>query len=149
MLIFSPVLALSGSTGQITLDTNACNVQAGCVLLQKQLVKKTEPAEDWTCSLTKTELKCDTTQHEYLAIVCAVLLLRTYLEGLEGTWFTIRTDHDSLRLILNQTESTDKLARCRLRLSNFDSVIVHAPALNSNSQMCCPTHQLEKKLPTC
>lgn len=36
VLIYPLILALLYAGGQMTLDTNACNIQIGCVLLQKQ-----------------------------------------------------------------------------------------------------------------
>lgn len=76
----------------------------------------------WSRSLTDAKLNYDTTQLECLAIVRAVLLLRSYLKG---TQFTSRTDYYSLKCILNLTDSTKKLERWRLRLSEFDSDVVH------------------------
>lgn len=43
---------------------------------------------------------------------------------LEGNRFTIQMDHKELRWILTMTEATEKLARCRSRLSECEFVIV-------------------------
>ena len=41
----------------------------------------------------------------------------------EGTHFTIRTDHDALRWLMTSTESSGRLTRWRLRLAEFDFTI--------------------------
>lgn len=43
--ISPPVLALPQAKEQMTLVSNACNVQAGCVLLQEKLDNTTNPIE--------------------------------------------------------------------------------------------------------
>ena len=57
-------------------------------------------------------------------MVWAVTTLRPYIEGLK---FTIRTDHDALRWLLALTESSGRLMRWRLRLSEFDFTITYRP----------------------
>lgn len=55
-------------------------------------------------------------------MVQAVLLLRLYPEECR---FTVITDHDELKWILNLSNSTDKLAQWQLCLSEFEFDIVH------------------------
>lgn len=121
-LIFPSLLALPNRTGHITLDTDACNVQVGCLLLQQQPNETTKPIGYWSRSLTETERKYDTTQHECLEIVWSILLLRLYFEKAR---FTICKDHGSLKRILNLTDSTCRLARWRIRISKFELNLVH------------------------
>lgn len=52
----------------------------------------------------------------------AAFLLRSYLEGCRST---VRTNNDPSKWILNLTDSTAKQARWWLRLSKFDSYLVH------------------------
>lgn len=80
-LIFSPILAPHNSSGNITLDTDACDVQIGCVLLQKQANDTTRRIVYWSRSVKDAERRYDTTRRECLAIVWSVPLLRSYLEG--------------------------------------------------------------------
>lgn len=75
-LISPPVLALPGSAGHLILDTEACNVQVGCVLQQEQPDKVIQTIGYWSRSLTDAKRQYDTTQRECLAIVCAAHLLR-------------------------------------------------------------------------
>jgi RNase H-like domain found in reverse transcriptase len=53
-----------------------------------------------------------------------VLQLRPYLEG---NHFVIRTDHNSLRWVLNLADAQGRLSRWRLRLLEFDFEVQYAP----------------------
>lgn len=72
-------------------------------------------------SLMIAKTKYDTTQRDCLLIVWDVLILLPYLEGIR---FAARMDHISLKWILNLTESSDKLARSRLKLSELQFIVV-------------------------
>ena len=121
-LVNPPILALPRSEGKFTLDTDACDTQVGCVLLQDQPDGHARPIGYWSRKLTKAEQAYTTTERECLAIVWAVTLLRPYLDR---TRFTVRTDHSALRWILNLTDSTGRLTRWRLRLLEYDFDVVH------------------------
>lgn len=60
------VLALLYAEGHFMLDTDACNVRAGCMLMQEQPDYTTEPGGCWSRCQTKPELACDAGQREYL-----------------------------------------------------------------------------------
>lgn len=122
LLISPPVLALPRADGHYTLDTDACDVQVGCVLIQDQRDGPPRSIGYWSRKLTKPEQNYSTTEKECLAVVWAILLLRPYLECVH---FTVRTDHSALRWILSLTESTGRLARWRLRLLQYDFDITH------------------------
>ena len=62
----------------------------------------------WSKTFNPAEQNYCATERECLAIVWSMRTLRTYLEG---TRFTVRTDHDALRWILNLTDLTGRLAR--------------------------------------
>jgi RNase H-like domain found in reverse transcriptase len=83
--------------------------------------------------LTSAEKNYSTTEKECLAIVWAILHLRPYLEG---QTFIIRTDHHSLRWVLNLSDAQGRLARWRLRLLEFDyEVQYHPGALHHGADM--------------
>ena len=122
-----PVLALPRLGHQYTVETDACATQVGCVLLQDQPGEKyPKPIGYWSRTLTAAEKNYDTTQRECLAVVWAVLTLRPYLEG---TRFTIRTDHLALKWLMNLSDASGRLQRWRLRLQPFEYDIVHRPGV--------------------
>jgi len=121
-MISPPVLALPRAGYPYTLDTDACDHQVGCVLMQEQEDGTLRPVGYWSRSLTKAEKNYSTTEKECLAIVWAVLALRPYLEGVR---FTLRTDHSALRWILNLSDASGRLMRWRLRLADFDYEVKH------------------------
>lgn len=106
-----PVLALPKLGLPYVLDTDACDVQIGCVLQQEYSDNTIRPIGFFSRTLNKAERNYNTTQRECLAIVWAMLLLRPYLEGVH---FTLRTDHDALTWLMGLTIATGKLARWRL-----------------------------------
>lgn len=55
------VLALSDAFGQYIINTDVCDTQVGCVLLQKQEEKVLNPADYWSKALGDTERRYDTT----------------------------------------------------------------------------------------
>jgi len=112
----TPILVLPRREGLFILDTYACAVQVDCTLLQKQPDKSILPVGDYSRGLISAEKNNSTTDRECLAVVWACFLLRPYLEGQE---FLIRTDHSSLRWLLNMDSSQGRVARWRLRLSEF------------------------------
>lgn len=66
--ISHPVLALTYSAGHMKLETDACNVQVGCVILQKHPNDTTNPTGYWSRSLTDTDIRYNTTQLRRLGI---------------------------------------------------------------------------------
>lgn len=72
----------------------------------------------------------DTTHRECIAIVRAVLLLRSYLDGAR---VTSRTDHDSFKWIPNLSDASGRLAQSRLRLSEFDFGLVHRASVKRHA----------------
>ena len=61
-------------------------------------------------------------EHEALAIVQRVKHFRTYLQGSK---FTIETDHNPLTQLGNLKDCHGRLARCALSLQQYDFIIVH------------------------
>jgi hypothetical protein len=112
-LLNLPILAFSRVEVMFTLDIDACDEQIGCTLFQDQPDGSKHPIGYWSRGLTGSEKNYSTTEKECLAIVWAVLQLRPYLKGER---FVIRTDHHSIRCVLNLSDAQGRLARWRLRL---------------------------------
>lgn len=89
-----PTHALPRATAHYTVDTNACDIQIGCVLLQKPRGGRDRSIGNWSRTPDEPQKKLETTHKESLAVVWAVLLLRPYLEG---NRFNIRTDHEAFK----------------------------------------------------
>ena len=124
-LVNPPILVLPRLGRRYTIDTDACDVQVGCVLLQEQDCEKTtKPIGYWSRTLSKAEQNYTTREKECLTVFWAVLLLRPYLEDTE---FTIRTDHDSLKWLMRLSDASGRLQRWRLRLQEFTYEINHRP----------------------
>lgn len=92
------------------------------MLLQKQDSIVDKPIRHWPYILKNRERNVGTTHRACLAVVRAILLLQTYLEGAK---FNVRTDYHALKLIFNLADETAKLARGRLHLMKYDIAIVH------------------------
>jgi len=81
-------------------------------------------------SLNAAERNYSTSERECLAVVWASLLLRPYIEG---TRFTVRTDHAALKWMLHISGAHGRLARWRLRLAEFDYVVQTRPGASHHA----------------
>jgi len=126
----APILALPRRHGAYTLDTDASAGKVGAVLLQEQPDQSTRPVGYWGRSLNAAERNYSTTERECLAVVWATLFLRPYIEG---TRFTVRTDHAALKWMLHMDGAHGRLARWRLRLAEFDYVVQTRPAASHHA----------------
>jgi transposase InsO family protein len=129
-LLSPPILALPRSEGRIWLDTDASDGQLGCCLLQAQPDGSTLPLGYWSRTLNTAERNYSTTERECLAIVWAVTHLRPYVEGKR---FTVRTDHNALRWVMNLSDAQGRLARWRLRLAEFDFQVEYSPGASHHA----------------
>jgi len=127
----APILALPRRDGDYTLDTDASAGQVGAVLLQQQPDQSTQPVGYWSRSLNAAERNYSTTERECLAVVWASLLLRPYIEG---TRFTVHTDHAALKWMLHMDGAQGGLARWRLRLAEFDYVVQTRPGASHHAE---------------
>ena len=123
-LVTAPILALPREGYPYTLDTDASEYQLGCCLLQAQPDGALHPIGYWSRSLTPAEKNYSSTEKECLALVWAVQYLRPYLEGQR---FTIRTDHDALKWLMNLRDPRGRLARWSLRLQEYDYEVIYKP----------------------
>ncbi|KAG5873075.1 hypothetical protein JTB14_010491 [Gonioctena quinquepunctata] len=73
-------------------------------------------------SLTKQERKFSTTERECLAVIWSIEKLRPYIEG---THFTVVTDHWSLCWLNNLKDPTGRLGRWSLKLQQYSFDLVH------------------------
>ncbi|MCG8078710.1 MAG: Ty3/Gypsy family RNase HI domain-containing protein, partial [Candidatus Thiodiazotropha taylori] len=111
-----PVLALPNQHDSFVLDTDASNEAIGAELIQVQNGQEKVIAYG-SYALTKEQRRYCTTRKELLAIV---RFCRQYRYYLLGKLFTIRTDHSSLRWLLNFKEPQGQLARWMEELSQYN-----------------------------
>ena len=122
-LIEAPILAYPSSdpNARYILDTDASNVGIGGVLSQIQ--DGVEHVIAYASqTLSRSQRNYCTTYRELLAVVAFVKQYRHYLLGQE---FTIRTDHSSLRWLMNFKDPEGLISRWLLSLQPFDYVIIH------------------------
>lgn len=61
-----------------------------------------------------------------------VWALKTLWPYVEGTSFTVRWDHDSLKCMITIYDPHGSLARWRLALSNFEFTVTYRPGLKNH-----------------
>ena len=122
-LVQSPILAHPDFTKPFILDVDASDKFIGAVLSQE--------TEDGECliaygsrTLTQSERRYCVIRKELLALVNFVKIFRHYLYGKK---FHVRTDHGSLRWLMNLKNPEGQVARWIEFLSAFHMDIEHRP----------------------
>ena len=123
-LVTPPILALLKLGKLYLLKTDSSAYQVGYSVLHLQDDDSWRPIGLRSKSLNRAERNYCVTERECYAIVCSMQQLRPYLEGV---YFTVRTDHDLLRWILNLINSISRLARWRMLLSEFGYEVEYIP----------------------
>lgn len=112
------------------LNTDTCDRQVGCVLPKKQEDGRDRPTGYLSCTLSKPEKNLDAIHRDCFAVVLAVLLLR---RSLEGTMFTIKTDHHAWTWILNLADATEWRAWWPLGLTEFNFEVNHRASVKQHA----------------
>lgn len=128
-LIAAPVLAWPRSEAYLTLDTDACEKQFGCGRCRIRQV------EQWSrCRIDPERL----TSQSRTMTRCIVNVLPESWPSFTETlyWrakFTIPSDHDAPRWIMNFADSTGHWARWRPRLSELQFDVVRGAGLENQA----------------
>uniref|UniRef100_A0A3B1IQI2 Gypsy retrotransposon integrase-like protein 1 n=1 Tax=Astyanax mexicanus TaxID=7994 RepID=A0A3B1IQI2_ASTMX len=122
-LTSTPVLGYPRDHGNLILDTDASNFGIGAVLSQVQDGAERVLAYG-SRRLSSTEQNYCTTRRELLAVVEFTRHFRQYLLGRP---FIVRSDHSSLRWLVNIKEPEGQLARWLEKLAEYDFQVVHRP----------------------
>ena len=126
----APILMTPDWTLPFILQTDASSTGLGYVLSQVNFKGEEHPIAFASKKLLPSERNYSAIEREALAIVKGIKHFRTYLEG---TTFTIQTDHNPLTHLGNLKDSHGRLARWALSLQPYDFTIVHRSGkLNSN-----------------
>lgn len=122
-LVSAPVLGYPDFSQDFILDTDACLDGSGAVL--SQVLDGQERVIAYASKkFSKAERRYSVTRQELLAVVIAVKHFRHYLYGRK---FVVRTDHGSLRWLMNFKEVEGQMARWIETLSMFQYTIEHRP----------------------
>lgn len=120
-LVSAPILCCPNFDLPFVIQTDASDFGLGAVLSQQH-----EDGEKVVCylsrSLTKNERRFSTTEKECLAVIFAIEKLRPYIEG---TKFTVITDHYSLKWLYNIKDPVGRIARWAVRLQQYNFEIIH------------------------
>ena len=147
-LTSAPVLAYPRGGGNFILDTDCSGFGMGAVLSEIQDGEEKVIAYA-SHALNKSQRKYCTTYRELLAAVTFIKHFRTYL----GTHkFILRTDHASLKWLLNFKDAENMLARWLSVLTAYDFEIVHRRGSkhgNSDALSRKPRHCKCKTCPDC
>jgi hypothetical protein len=122
-LISAPILAYPNITGRFVLDTDCSGFAMGGIISQIQNTYERVIAYG-SKTLNQAEKNYCVTRRELLAVVTFVKKFRHYLYGKR---FTVRTDHMSLKWLMNFKEPEGQVARWIEYLSTFDFEIIHRP----------------------
>lgn len=120
-LIKAPILACPDFELPFIVSCDASGVGVGAVLSQKTAQGEQVIAYA-SRTLTKAEQKYSATERECIAVIWAVERFRPYIEG---THFTIITDHYSLLWLHNLKDPQGRLARWALRLQPYSFDLIH------------------------
>ena len=122
----TPVLRYPTSDGHFILDTDASNDSIGAALSQVQGGVEV-PLAFASNTMSKAQRNYCTTKRELLAVV---VYTKKYKHFLWGSDFTLRTDHSSLKWLLNFKDAEGMIGRWLAHLSEFGlthSQIQHRP----------------------
>lgn len=117
ILISAPVLVYPDFDLPFTVETDACDISVGAILLQLE-----HPVAFYSRKLSALRQKASTYAKELWAIADSVRKWRHYLLG---NTFTIRTDHHSLKNLLNQVIQTSDQQYFLCKLLGYSYTIVY------------------------
>lgn len=114
--------------GHYSIDTQACETQVCCILLQRKPDWRNQPRKYWMFATVPSNRNIQS--KKAFAVIWTVLFLHP---AFRRRWFTVRTDHTDLTLLLTMWDATGKLVRWRIWLSEFDFQVVHRYGIQHQS----------------
>lgn len=120
-LVSAPILCSPDFTKPFVIQSDASDVGVGGVLTQN-LDGEEKVIAFASRSLTRAERIQPITQRECLAVIFCIEKFRPFVEG---TRFTVITDHFSLIWLNNLKDPTGKLARWAVKLQQYSFDLVH------------------------
>jgi len=123
-LLCPPILAVLKANRKLVVDVGACADQVGRTLFQDEPGEQLHPVAYWSRGLTAAQQKYYTTGRECFGVVWAVLKFRHVPDGQR---FLIQTDHQALSWIYCTTDTSGRLMRWKLHLSEYTFDMVYKP----------------------
>lgn len=123
----APVLNCPDFSLPFTLHTDASNTGIGGVLTQ-EFTDGEHPVAYYSRSLNKHEKNYGITEKELLAVLDSIYHFRGYIDGSK---FTVVTDHSSLKWLISLDNPSGRLARWSSRLSQFTFDVVHRKGVDN------------------
>lgn len=123
ILVTEPVLANPDYGKPFVIQTDASDCGIGGVLVQGEGENEKAIAY-YSQKLSATQRKYQTTERECLAVIVGIEKFRPYIEG---THFTVVTDHASLQWLQNLKDPSGRLGRWALRLQPYNFTLIHRP----------------------
>lgn len=120
------VIALLNREGIVTIETDVCDKQLGCVPQREHDEGSLPRVRHWFQTLDDAERRCNSIHREYFAFVLAVLLLRSYIEA---SPYTFRTENGALKWFLDLKEKAERLETWRVCLTIFQFRAIHRAAI--------------------
>lgn len=121
-LTTAPILTHPDFTKPFVIQCDASSSGVGSVLYQIGGDNEEHPIAYFSKKLNSAQRNYSVTELECLAAVLSVKKFRQYVEG---SRFTIVTDHASLKWLMVQKDLSGRLARWSLKLQGFDFAIEH------------------------
>lgn len=120
-LCSAPVLSMPDFSKPFTIHTDASDVGVGGVLVQGEGLEE-KVISYMSHKLTTAQRKYSTTERECLAVLLAIEHFRAYIEGSK---FSVITDHSSLSWLQKLKDPVGRLGRWILKLQQYDCKIIH------------------------
>lgn len=117
----APVLACPDFSKPFFIQTDSSDTGLGAVLFQ-EIEGFEHPIAYASKTLNKCQRKYSVSEKEMLGLIFGIEQFRGYVEG---TKFTVITDHSALIWLHSLSNPTGKLARWALKLSQFDFKVIH------------------------
>lgn len=135
LLVSSPILAMADYTLPFKVYTDASLVAGAGILTQVQDGKERVIAYH-SVKFSKTQQNYSATEREYYICLAVLSSVEKFRPWIDGTQFTVITDHASLKWLQNLKEPKGKLARWAVRLQAFDIKFEHRPG--TSKEMLAP-----------
>ncbi len=133
LLSTAPVLHAPDFDREFVLQTDASDREVGAVFSQVDEKGEEHPLAYFSRKLLPREERYSTIEKECLSIKLAIQAFRVYLQG---TAFTVQTDHRALEWLDRVKDNNARLTRWSLFLQPFEYRVRYRPGRGNDSWLC-------------